>query len=156
MKTLDPSDLNYRPNYDPSLGNDYHSAGGFNYHQGPVASIFSLFLCVGACFGQCSYCLLMSVLWKGVVADCGEEWVWPIGYFLRAYIRFGSGSRLDRSRLVMSTLYNHYQYIENSPFAGLPELTNDNGSRCHHSCETQAWSMSCCLDAIHDAVNFIE
>jgi len=34
VKTLDPSDLKYRPNYDNSLdSSDYDSSKGFNYHQ---------------------------------------------------------------------------------------------------------------------------
>lgn len=37
MKTLDPSDWSYRPNYNNADdGDDPSTANGFNYHQGPV------------------------------------------------------------------------------------------------------------------------
>lgn len=36
VKTLDPSDMRYRPNYDNSAdSDDFDSAKGFNYHNGP-------------------------------------------------------------------------------------------------------------------------
>ena len=44
----------------------------------------------------------------------------------------------------------HYQYLEKSPWLGLPELTNSNGSECHDSCDTQAWSISTLLDTLYD------
>jgi glycogen debranching enzyme len=37
MRTLDPTDWNYRPNYINSVdSSDYTTSKGFNYHQGPV------------------------------------------------------------------------------------------------------------------------
>jgi len=35
LKTLDPSDWNYRPYYDQTDSDDFKTSKGFNYHQGP-------------------------------------------------------------------------------------------------------------------------
>ena len=43
-------------------------------------------------------------------------------------------------------LRNHLAELETSHWAGLPELTNENGAYCKDSCRTQAWSMSCVLE----------
>lgn len=131
MRTLDPIDMQYRPNYDNSNdGTDGAIAKGLNYHQGP-------------------------------------EWGWPLGYFLRAYLQFALLSGEDKKvrHLVCSTrvwaerkreqetlhhlhgnLLTARRYIQNDPWRGLPELTNENGAHCHDSCNTQAWSSSTLLD----------
>jgi hypothetical protein len=46
----------------------------------------------------------------------------------------------------------HHEHINHSVWCGIHELTNSKGKECHHSCPTQAWSMSCLLDAFHDAI----
>ncbi|PIA16729.1 putative glycogen debranching enzyme Gdb1 [Coemansia reversa NRRL 1564] len=128
MRTLDPSDMRYRPNYDNSDDSDDPLvAQGINYHQGP-------------------------------------EWLWLTGHYLRALLLFLY--RIVRSR---SADYNHElthalrtvyhelharmvtlkHHISTSPYAGLPELTNKDGSHCRDSCETQAWSSGCLLMCLH-------
>ncbi|KAL1917905.1 uncharacterized protein VTP21DRAFT_3739 [Calcarisporiella thermophila] len=116
MRTLDPADWAYRPNYDNSNdGADRLIAKGWNYHQGP-------------------------------------EWVWCAGYFLRALLIFQAcGDKFDAQEVslrVQRTLLPHKRYIQNSPWAGLPELTNKDGAPCTDSCPTQAWSAATILDLI--------
>ncbi|KAG8831109.1 hypothetical protein FRC18_007134 [Serendipita sp. 400] len=90
---------------------------------------------------------------KGLNYHQGPEWGWPLGYFLRAYLHFekGSGASLED---VLHHLFNNLlparRYIQEDPWAGIPELTNENGSYCHDSCRTQAWSNSTLLDFLHD------
>ncbi|KNC81810.1 hypothetical protein SARC_05895, partial [Sphaeroforma arctica JP610] len=118
MATLDPSDWNYRGDYDNANDSaDFHIAKGLNYHQGP-------------------------------------EWVWPVGYFLRAKLNFqtfdANQKRLCYARIGGITV-NHHKHITDSVWRGLHELTNSNGQNCNDSSPTQAWSTSCLLDAFWDA-----
>ncbi|KAI8324294.1 glycogen debranching enzyme [Martensiomyces pterosporus] len=130
MRTLDPADMRYRPNYDNSNDSDDPLvAHGINYHQGP-------------------------------------EWLWLTGYYLRARHQFMRQAVATRSkgpefahalRTVYHELHAHMvnlkHHISNAPYAGLPELTNKDGSYCKDSCETQAWSSGCLLMALHDMVH---
>ena len=93
---------------------------------------------------------------KGRNYHQGPEWVWPLGYFLRAFLIFDSqvgGGKADRQtsfHAVYARLAEHRTHITEDPWAGLPELTNKEGSYCHDSCDTQAWSSSTLLDALDD------
>lgn len=122
MRTLDPSDLNYRPNYiNSDDSDDFHTAKGRNYHQGP-------------------------------------EWVWPMGYFLRALLRFDlqrrttSEARTESYQQVTRRLAGCMAQIKESPWAGLTELTNKDGAYCGDSCPTQAWSSGCLIDLYEEAM----
>jgi glycogen debranching enzyme len=110
MKTLDPSDYNYRPNYNSSDSNDYHTAKGFNYHQGPVQKKKKKFL-------------------------LSKEWVWPFGWFLRAKMIFAEDKHhaLILKNQIQKHIKYHREHIASSPWAGLPELTNGNGEFCFFS-----------------------
>lgn len=116
MKTLDPRDMQYRPVYD-------------NQNDSDDASIA-----------------------KGLNYHNGPEWGWPLGYFLRAYLHFDTlvGAGKEDPKETLHTLHRILlaprHHIQNDPWAGIPELTNENGVYCKDSCNTQAWSSSCLLD----------
>eukprot|EP00842_Homolaphlyctis_polyrhiza_P003324 jgi/Hompol1/3993/HPOL_000689-RA len=124
IKTLDPKDWAYRGVYNNSDdSSDPAVAHGFNYHQGP-------------------------------------EWLWVMGYFLRAYIYFFTKAQgHDPTRVDMELVWvqrqllvhkKHMADVQASPFAGLPELTNENGAFCSGSCPTQAWSSATLLEVVMD------
>ena len=126
MCTLDPSDYNYRPYYNNSEdSDDFATAKGRNYHQGP-------------------------------------EWVWCTGYFLRAFLYFNfltnpracNRPKSKPSSYMFQQLYyrliKHREWIMESPWAGLTELTNKDGALCNDSSPTQAWSSGCILDLFYD------
>ncbi|KAJ7583415.1 glycoside hydrolase family 13 protein [Mycena floridula] len=86
---------------------------------------------------------------KGLNYHNGPEWGWPLGYFLRAYLHFDTLIGTD----VNQTLHHLHHillaprnHIRNDKWAGIPELTNENGQYCSDSCNTQAWSASTLLD----------
>lgn len=85
----------------------------------------------------------------------GPEWVWPVGFFLRARLHFakeagGSGCLQKTLAHTRAVLSRHLRHLESSLWKGLPELTNANGDFCKGSCPTQAWSMSCILEVLEE------
>ncbi|XP_055679144.1 glycogen debranching enzyme [Lutzomyia longipalpis] len=82
----------------------------------------------------------------------GPEWVWPIGFYLRARLIFAAqNNRLkDTVAETWAILTAHLKEVKSSWWRGLPELTNSNGSFCSGSCTTQAWSMATVLEVLYD------
>ncbi|CDK26290.1 unnamed protein product [Kuraishia capsulata CBS 1993] len=125
LKTLDPSDLNYRPFYNNSEDSeDFATSKGRNYHQGP-------------------------------------EWCWILGFYLRAFKIFYYAQHPECStpngkaadylhQLLSKRMIAHRDMIQSTVWAGLTELTNENGAYCADSSPTQAWSASCLLDLFCD------
>ncbi|KAF6206185.1 hypothetical protein GE061_017413 [Apolygus lucorum] len=75
----------------------------------------------------------------------GPEWVWPVGYYLMAKLRFSSEP--EKTKLeIEKYLSTHWSHIATNHWRGLPELTNSNGAFCRDSCHTQAWSASTLLE----------
>ncbi|KAL6104713.1 agl [Pungitius sinensis] len=91
---------------------------------------------------------------KGFNYHQGPEWLWPVGYFLRAKLYFakklGEETYAETVTAVKNILSRHYTHLERSPWKGLPELTNENGQFCPFSCETQAWSLATVLEVLYD------
>lgn len=79
----------------------------------------------------------------------GPEWLWLTGYYIRASSKFlGASERAHHLKL----LSNFYATLVGTPWLGLPELTNVNGSLCRDSCPIQAWSLGTALEALHESV----
>ncbi|XP_068808414.1 glycogen debranching enzyme isoform X3 [Struthio camelus] len=91
---------------------------------------------------------------KGFNYHQGPEWLWPIGYFLRAKLYFskliGPEIYAKTVLLIKNVLSHHYVHLERSSWKGLPELTNENGQYCPFSCESQAWSIATILEVLYD------
>ena len=112
MATLDPSDLNYRPYYN-------NSEDSFDFATS-----------------------------KGRNYHQGPEWIWPTGFFLRALLKFDlkrrktAEERTEAFQQITRRLQGCKRAIEESPWAGLTELTNRNGEYCGDS-----------VSIVHDAKN---
>lgn len=76
----------------------------------------------------------------------GPEWVWPVGYFFRASMRFKRGVT-PRMKQMLSFIKKTQM---NSWACGLPELTQKDGEDCGDGCQNQAWSVSSILDVLYD------
>ena len=78
-----------------------------------------------------------------------------VGYFLRAKITFaqrlGDDNYIKEATAVCNKmLASHATILRESPWKGLPELTNKDGAPCQDSCPVQAWSMAGMLDVLYD------
>ena len=83
---------------------------------------------------------------KGFNYHNGPEWVWPVGYFFRASMRFRRGITPNMKQMLA---YIKKEELE-SWACGLPELTQKDGAVCGDSCQNQAWSISAILDILYD------
>merc|ERR1711879_208851 len=85
----------------------------------------------------------------------GPEWVWVIGYYLRALLHFEREKPTLREE-IDEILSEHRDFIRSSPWGGIPELTNKGGILCASSCPTQAWSAATLLDTLHAISTFYQ
>ena len=103
IATLDPGDLNYRPYYINSEDSTDFATS------------------------------------KGRNYHQGPEWLWPTGFFLRALLKFDLMRRTTKEEKTESfqqitrRLEGCKKQIRDSPWAGLPELTQKNGEFCGDS-----------------------
>lgn len=122
MKTLDPSDWNYRPYYNNlEDSDDFATSKGRNYHQGPEWVW---------CFG---YFIRAFLQFHHTVASGGN-----------------CEPSIELLTALNERIRGHMKWIRHSEWAGLTELTNKDGEFCYDSSPTQAWSTSCLLDLYYD------
>ncbi|KAK7204849.1 glucanotransferase domain of glycogen debranching enzyme-domain-containing protein [Myxozyma melibiosi] len=120
MRTLDPSDLNYRPYYNNSEDStDFKTSKGRNYHQGPE-------------WVWCTGYFLRAFLHFDLIRKTTDV------------------ERLETLQQIHLRLQAHLKWIESSPWAGLAELTNRDGEVCNDSSPTQAWSAATLIDVFKD------
>lgn len=81
-----------------------------------------------------------------------KEWVWPIGFYLRARLIFAEKNNCLKETIAetYAILTAHLRELNTSHWRGLAELTNENGAYCSDSCRTQAWSMATVLEVLDD------
>ncbi|THC94572.1 hypothetical protein EYZ11_005932 [Aspergillus tanneri] len=124
MATLDPSDMNYHPNYNNSEDStDFATSKGRNYHQGP------------------EWVWLRGYFLRAFL------------YFDLAR-RKTPEQRTEAYQQVTRRLEGCKRALRESPWKGLTELTNKGGAYCQDSSPTQAWSAGCLLDLYYDASHY--
>lgn len=79
----------------------------------------------------------------------GPEWLWLTGYYIRASSKFVGNSERSHHLQIIA---NFYATLSETPWLGLPELTNTNGKFCPGSCTIQAWSLGTALESLHESV----
>ena len=81
----------------------------------------------------------------------GPEWLWPVGYFLRALIIYFKGTKEEEETIsfVKAHLGKLYERMNSNDWKSLPELTNKNGDDCVFSCPAQAWSIATVFEVFH-------
>lgn len=123
MRTLDPSDWNYKPYYNNAEDStDFATSKGRNYHQGP------------------------EWVW------CFGYFIRAFLYFHHVSNGLG-GPSIELLTALNERVKGHIRWIRESPWAGITELTNKDGDLCNDSSPTQAWSTSCLLDLYYDLWN---
>lgn len=76
---------------------------------------------------------------KGRNYHQGPEWIWPIGFFLRAFLKFDlmrkstQAQKTEAFQQITRRLEGCKVAIRESPWAGLAELTQKNGEFCGDS-----------------------
>ncbi|CAL4099658.1 unnamed protein product, partial [Meganyctiphanes norvegica] len=83
----------------------------------------------------------------------GPEWLWPVGWLLRAQLaiapKVGGQAELHHTmNNIKSILSAHYSHLFSEHWRSLPELTNSNGSYCRDSNPAQSWSTGCILEVL--------
>ena len=138
LRTLDPSDLNYRPYYNNSEDSDnFATSKGRNYHQGPEwVWIYGYFL------------RALRLMYKTVGNRLGND---DDGKKQSILTSFEPSCSLDR--ILSERLSGNVKWLKSNDWAGLAELTNKDGAFCNDSSPTQAWSASCLLDLYLDFWN---
>jgi glycogen debranching enzyme len=139
--TLDPEDWAYNGNYNnDDDGLNKATARGWNYHQGPVSA-------------NCQ--ITHENFSDNFLFIPQKEWLWIAGSYMSAKLKVASlicqktanpapwESTLDEVR---TRLYRFEKTMQESGWASLPELTNQRGQPCPHSCPAQAWSVGCALE----------
>uniref|UniRef100_A0A1I7U7N9 Glycogen debranching enzyme n=1 Tax=Caenorhabditis tropicalis TaxID=1561998 RepID=A0A1I7U7N9_9PELO len=88
---------------------------------------------------------------KGWNYHQGPEWLFVAGFYLQARLQIGEilggAEKQYAIRQVQERLGSAYKHIIDSPWRSLPELTNANGEYCRQSCDAQAWSVGCLIEA---------